>query len=116
MAAETKTYEGWTNYETWKVKQWIDKEYGDYCYWKETTEEIWMDAEPNLTWSKSATALYELADQLKQQIGEDDVPEDYATGVLYADLLNAALSEVNWHEIANALLEDNECEGYEPKD
>jgi hypothetical protein len=27
---------------------------------------------------------------------------------VYADLLNAALSEVNWHEIATSLIEDTE--------
>ena len=30
---------------------------------------------------------------------------------VFSDLLNAALSEVDWQEIANGLLE--ECEGYE---
>jgi hypothetical protein len=35
---------------------------------------------------------------------------------MYADLLNAALSEVNWGEIANSLLEDNDYQGYESND
>ena len=45
---------------------------------------------------------------MKQQI-TDEQPEMGAS--MYSDLLGAALSEVNWNEIANAFLE--EVENYE---
>ena len=41
-------------------------------------------------------AKFRLADQLKLEV-TDAAPLDGAN--LYTDLLNAALSEVNWHEI-----------------
>jgi hypothetical protein len=43
-----------------------------------------------------------LASQLKDQF-EENAPE---LSGCYADLLNAALSEVNWHEIAENLLSE----------
>ena len=30
--AEKKTYNGWTNYETWNVKLWLDND-GELDYW-----------------------------------------------------------------------------------
>ena len=60
-------YNGWTNYETWCVKLWIDKEFV-------------TDPDNGL------------------------IPDLGAT--LAADLLNAALSEVDWREIAENMLED----------
>jgi hypothetical protein len=34
---------------------------------------------------------------------------------MWHDLLGAAFSEVDWHEIANAFLEDIDC-GYRPRE
>lgn len=33
-------YQGWTNYETWAVKLWMDNEEPSYLHWKETTRAI----------------------------------------------------------------------------
>lgn len=47
-----------------------------------------------------------LADQLKQQIAEDNAEEwmpDQAS--MFADLLNSALGAVDWYEIADSLLD-----------
>jgi hypothetical protein len=100
-------YNGWTNYETWNVKLWIDNEEGNYNYWREEAHEVARHARVNQAWHgstrlESATAT--LAEMLKDT-HEANTPT--VTGV-YADLLNASLSEVNWHEIAAAMLEDEE--------
>ena len=55
---------------------------------------------------RSSNARSMLAERLKD---EHDSQSDHpvfkaAEGSVYADLLNAALSEVNWREIADALL------------
>lgn len=108
------SYQGWENYETWCVKLWIDNEESSYTYWQEAAEESWDNApedENTLdgTWSLSETARFRLADRLKEETEEGNPLAD--AGSMWSDLLGAALSEVNWAEIANALLE--ECEGYE---
>ena len=47
-------------------------------------------------------ARFDLADKLKDQVGES-MPDLGAS--LAADLLGAALSEVNWNEIAAGMIE-----------
>lgn len=102
-----KTYNGWTNYETWAVKLWIDNDEGPQNYWQEQAEEAFDRAEPERFFTKSERALLDLADALKE-LHEEALPE--LTGFA-ADLLNAAMSEVNWREIAENLLQIH-CEDY----
>ena len=83
------TYNGWTNYETWNVKLWLDNEEGTYA----DTQHM----------ARGARDEWELADELKSYV-EDMAPDLGAS--MFADLLGAALSEVNWQEIAAAYIED----------
>lgn len=99
---ETKTYNGWTNYETWAVKLWMDNEEGTQNYWQEIARETFEDAEADKTFSKEERAALTLMDNLKEQ-HEQALPELQGFA---ADLLNAAMSEVNWHEIAESLISD----------
>lgn len=107
------TYNGWTNYETWAVKLWMDNDQGSYSYWQETTREVWAetdDKSPNQFCNHIDNARIMLADRLKDAHDSQSEHPVFAAaeGSVYADLLNAALSEVNWHEIASSLLEDVE--------
>lgn len=104
-------YNGWTNYETWAVKLWIDNDEGSYTYWGEAAQEAWNDAEdksPNQFMDRPANARLILSERLKDEHdSQSDHPVFAASdGTVYADLLNAALGSVNWREIADALLED----------
>lgn len=110
MSTETKTYNGWTNYETWNVALWIDNEEGSYRYWRDTMRDLWDHAEahPHEHWTRSEQARFTLADRLKNEL-EESKPELGAS--MWSDLLNAALSEVNWNEIAGNWLA--EIDGYE---
>ena len=101
------TYNGWTNYETWAVKLWMDSEER----WRDETYFVWnntADKSPYPYMSHKDNALHELSETLKNEYdNQSDHPVfKAAEGTVYADLLNAALSEVNWHEIAEALMED----------
>jgi hypothetical protein len=104
--AEDKRYNGWTNYETWLVKLWMDNDQGSDEYWRERAQEAWNDATPgSYEWqTREEEAVSALADEIKEQ-HEESVESCGVTGVL-SDLLNAALSEVNWREIARAYLDE----------
>jgi hypothetical protein len=104
MQTQERTYNGWTNYETWAVKLWIDNEQGSYSYWEEAAQEILDDTDTDDTREeRKREAVGELAGRLKDEHNEA-MPELGAS--IWSDLLGAALSEVDWYEIAEALLDD----------
>lgn len=97
------TYNGWQNYETWVTNLWLSNEQGTYEYWRDSAREAWRHAEATDIFTREQVARNDLARQLKDEIEEHNpCPE----AGLYSDLLNAALSEINWHEVAEAFLED----------
>lgn len=97
-----KEYNGWYNYETWLVGLWIDNEEGSYNYWREMAQEVYDDARADRTFTKEERAALDLSESLKQHF-ELEQPE--VTG-FWADMLNAAMSEVNWHEIAEHYIDE----------
>lgn len=103
-----KKYNGWTNYETWAVALWINNEEGSQRYWRmEANETIVTAVRSYSSETQNEAAQRELADALKQH-HEENIPEFPCS--VYSDLLGAALSEVNWYEIAGSLLEDVEVQ------
>jgi hypothetical protein len=95
-------YNGWTNYETWNVKLWMDNEESSCSYWNEVAQELYDDAEPDEVFSQRERAAIDLADRLREE-HESAMPE--LTGT-YADLLGAALTSVNWDEIARNMVDE----------
>jgi hypothetical protein len=95
----TTTYNGWTNYATWAVNLHIDNEQGSQEYWAERASAALEDSDFDID---DAVSL--LADHL-QSDHEEAMPE--VTGV-FADLLGAALGDVEWREIARNMLQDIE--------
>lgn len=96
MSSE-KAYNGWTNYETWNVALWLDNDQGTYTYWREVAQECWDDAAPGEDRDDEAASA--LRDRLKDEI-EESAPDLGAS--VWSDLLSAAMSEVNWQEIAES--------------
>jgi len=87
---DEKGYNGWTNYETWNVKLWLDNE--EYTY------------HDMVDLARHAIDSGRLAGQIKEYV-EDMMPDLGAS--MFADLLGAALHEVDWYEIAEAYFEEN---------
>jgi len=93
------TYNGYTNYETWVVNLWMDNEQGSQEFFRETAKQIHAETDAYGTaFTVAELARIRFADWLKQYYADENRPE-YVRG-LYGDLLNAALSEINWLEIA----------------
>lgn len=100
---ESKTYNGWTNYETWNVKLWLDNEQGTYELQKEMVRQSRQTPKVDV-WTKEETTRFTLADLLKDFVEENNPLANDAS--MYSDLMSAALSEVNWQEIADSILEE----------
>jgi len=110
---KTEKYQGWANYETWAVKLWIDNEEGNQRYWSEVAQETWEGAKADKTFTRKERANLDLADRLKSE--HEGAMAEVLEGArveasVWADLLGAALSEVDWGEIADSMLEDAESE------
>jgi len=83
-------YNGYTNYETWIVALHIDN---NKILTSEISEAYEYDRDP-----------YEFQVNIKSIITHHAKIKD---NDLASGLLNAALSEVNWSEIARLIIEDN---------
>lgn len=118
--SQDKRYNGWANYETWAVKLWIDNEEPSYRHALSLATEHYSDASADKTFSRAERARFALAEALKEEF-EDGNPLAGETNA-YSDLLSAALSEVDWDEIAEAYIEevqeeiDEEDEDEDPED
>lgn len=100
------TYNGWTNYETWDVALWLGNDEATYKYWRKEAAYALENAVPsyeNQTMKEAATC--ELSRQLKSEIVDGELAPDLGA-CLEADLLGAALSRVNWYEIAEHMIDE----------
>lgn len=82
-------YNGWTNYETWNYKLWVDNNPATY------------DAVRTL--AKKHNDAYDLSIELSK-VAHDNAPLLEAS--FYSDVLNASIREVNFFEIAESYLEE----------
>lgn len=104
-----EAYQGWKNYETWLVALWLDNEASSYRYWRDAAGWHRVTAAETVQvrqcrWTSKEATRFNLADQLKQEVGDS---KPLTVPSMYSDLLDAALSAVDWHEIARNILEED---------
>jgi len=89
-----KTYNGWSNYETWTVSAWLGNDEGAEAWIDKRIEDVIGTCLEND--GDQETAASALGDDLAGRYG-GDAPELRG---MYSDLLTAALGAVDWDEIA----------------
>lgn len=109
MAQDDKSYNGWSNYETWCVHLWLSNDEGTYRHCRSLARGATNEAEDssqvqNGIWTIEEATRFQLADALKELLNELNPVADQAA--VFSDLMNSALSEVDWNEIADAFLEE----------
>ncbi len=102
-----KTYNGFTNYETWAVSLWLGNDHGSYQYWRDATQEEWECAKAAPASAGRSTPRETASIALSQRLREEvEGGSPLADATLYTDLLQSALDQVDWYEVADNLLED----------
>jgi hypothetical protein len=92
-----KTYNGWTNYETWNVKLWMDND-GSDSYWNERAEAIAKREDDK----DEARRL--LADEIETQ--HQEAKDEITLGGCFSDMLTNAMGRVDWQEIAEGYIDE----------
>ena len=91
MHEKNRGYNGWSNYETWNFKLWLDNDEFSYNRARELVKASNKD-------------VRELASDLRE-LATEEAPEIQAS--FYSDVMMASVREVNYYEIAQILLEEN---------
>ena len=100
----SEDYSGWKNYATWVTNLWLDNTQESQEYVSLMAKEAYTDAVADKYFTREERAYAQLADVLKEY-HEENKPE--IDGV-YADLLNAAISDIDFYEIAQHYIDNLE--------
>jgi hypothetical protein len=89
------------NYETKAIRLWLDNDEGTQRFTMELAEK--------------ASSIYELSQMLKDEVEENNPLDNKPS--MYSDLLNSAISKVNWYDLAEVYWpEDKPKEGVKDDD
>lgn len=88
------TYNGWTNYETWNVKLWLDND--SYFY----------DSVRAYVAAQDGLGSESMADDLKHYVWDLFGGDATDTTGPFSDLLTNAWAKVNWTEVRDAYVEE----------
>ncbi len=87
------SYNGWSNYATWCCALWLDNDEGLYDQIQDNIESM----------QESDGREWRLENYIKDLVNElcPDLPLS-----MFSDLLNSALNEIDFNEIAESLIKD----------
>ena len=102
-----KTYNGWTNFETWAVRLWLAPAYGVKLQ-QELLEQARNTPTPTSSkgqelLTRAQTTLFTFKDLLREQVEDNSPLADTAS--MYSDLMRSAINRVNFTEIASYIIE-----------
>ena len=109
MSQDDELHDGFANYETWCVQWWLvnDEEMSLRCR-ALATEASNTVLESSLVfdgiWTTAEATRNLLADALRELVSELNPVADQTC--LFTDLMDTALGNVDWHEIADEFLKD----------
>ena len=94
-------YNGWSNYETWNFKLWLDNDQDLHNYIISEIKKIKEIGTSHIH------EVSEVSNFLRSYI-DDNVPTLKVSDKngFYQDILNGGLREINTHEVAESYLED----------
>jgi len=95
-----RTYNGWSNRETWTVNLWTSNDERFVAYIDEQAREIICGCLENDEDQDAATSS--LGTCIQEYVGDNEP----STAGLYSDLLASALEAVDWDEIAGHYVSD----------
>jgi hypothetical protein len=107
-------YAGWSNYETWAIKRWLDNDEGAYLRVQEMARAAIRNAPrrrsvmPARTYAPDGLLTIKNAEVCLLADALESMHDDavfYLDGVL-SDLLSYTLERVDWCEIAKSILDD----------
>ena len=88
-----QTYNGWTNWETWNFKLWIDNDESSYNAVLELAEDVYGRENDKVDLSNK---LGVWADNMREAVKIESG--------FFADVCNTAIKEINFYEIAESYL------------
>jgi len=86
-------YNGWTNWETWNFKLWIDNDESSYNAVLELAEDVYGRENDKVDLSNK---LGVWADNMREAVKIESG--------FFADVCNTAIKEINFYEIAESYL------------
>ena len=106
-------YNGWTNYETWLLNLHMTNEQGGTDFVMEFIDD-WKEETSYIAGTIHRRELVPIARFLQDRYEEDATSvlshdltcRTFDMNLLWKDLINSALSEVNWMEIARHRVEE----------
>jgi hypothetical protein len=99
MTTNNTTYNGWSNYETWLVNLWLTNE--------QSTQDFLEHRRSILSNGNNPHKEDLFASLIREYVEQERETWHESAASLWNDLINAALQQVDWREIARAYLEQD---------